>query len=80
MTDQTSPAKGLTSEELDAFERRVNDPRTWSLSLELSEARALNSREPWPIYLTVVYRSDFEISVFDEHGQLSAEMKAFIRG
>jgi hypothetical protein len=41
MTDQTSPAKGLTSEELDELERRVNDPRTWGLSLELSEARAL---------------------------------------
>ena len=39
--------------------------------------RPLNSWEPWPLYLSD--HRDLEISVFDEIGQLSAEMKEFIR-
>lgn len=48
-----------------------------SQSYQLS--RPLNARTPWPLYLSAWEDDDFEeIRVFDENGDLSAEMRKFI--
>lgn len=42
--------------------------------------RPLNSREPWPVYLECPNDDDFEpISIFDDAGNFSDEMKALIK-
>lgn len=41
--------------------------------------RPLNSRQPWPLYVSCPDDPDFEeIAVFDDGGGLSAEMRGFI--
>lgn len=37
--------------------------------------RPLNSREAWPLYLMA---GDTEIAVFDEHGDFTPQMRAFL--
>lgn len=41
--------------------------------------RPLNSRRPWPLYLTIA-DSPLEIDVFNEDGSFSDEMTAFLLG
>lgn len=40
--------------------------------------RPLNSREPWPLYLTL--RDDTEIAVFTDEGELTLPMIQFLQG
>lgn len=46
---------------------------------EFDLERPLNSRQPWPLYVSAADDPDFEeIAVFDDGGQLTPEMRAFI--
>lgn len=40
--------------------------------------RPMNSREAFPLYLTIEDDPDFEIAVFDDHGDFTPEMQTLI--
>jgi hypothetical protein len=44
-------------------------------------SRPLNSRQPWPLWLSDRDNDDFDrIEVFNEQGKLSSDMLAFLKG